>query len=159
MLQRRQALGNTEAARLSQQITNKLRASVDWSKVNTLHIYTSQAKLNEVDTLEICQVISKEYPAITVAMGSPSKHALIQSDRYDLIIVPLVAFDDSGHRIGFGGGWYDRFLSTQPQAQKIGLAYELQRVESILVEPHDEALNAVVTEARIYLPNKNTLLK
>ncbi len=99
------------------------------------------------------------FPFVVIKKSNTSKHVLIQTQPYDLIIVPLIAFDRACHRVGFGGGWYDRFLSTQPSAQKIGLAYEVQQVDTIPVEPHDEPLDMVITEAGIHTPNEIALPK
>ncbi len=70
----------------------------------------------------------------------------------DCIIVPLIAFDATCHRIGYGGGFYDRFLSAFDAVQcvKIGVAFECQHVECIPKEPHDEPLSLVITEKAVY---------
>ncbi len=60
-------------------------------------------------------------------------------------IVPLLAFDPANHRLGYGKGHYDRYLSTQPKALKIGWAYPCQRVDQIPTESHDVVLDYVVT--------------
>jgi len=70
--------------------------------------------------------------------------------QFDLVIVPLLGFDDKGNRLGRGKGWYDRFLALQPKALKVGVALEIQRVESIPVEVHDVALDVVFTEHATY---------
>lgn len=64
----------------------------------------------------------------------------------DLILVPGLAFDRAGHRLGFGLGCYDRFLKDCP-ARKVGLAYRFQVVEALPVEPHDVVLDEVITDA------------
>ena len=158
-LRRRQVMLPGDMLMRTNEISTKLMELINWNKIHRLHIYTSQPGLNEVDTMGIYQVISERFPLVAITKGNPSKHALIPTQLYDLIIVPLIAFDQTGHRIGFGGGWYDRFLSTQPNAQKIGLAYELQLVGTIPAEPHDEPLDAVITEVNIYTSNKNALPK
>jgi 5-formyltetrahydrofolate cyclo-ligase len=63
----------------------------------------------------------------------------------DLLVVPGVAFDRSGHRLGMGGGYYDRFLSSA-KTLTIGLAYEFQLFEAIPAEQRDKNVNAVCTE-------------
>lgn len=73
-------------------------------------------------------------------------------DASTVIVVPLVAFDDRCHRLGYGKGYYDRFL-TSASAPTIGLAYELQHVRSLPSEPHDRPLTCVVTEQRLYVPD------
>jgi len=68
----------------------------------------------------------------------------------DLIVLPGSAFDARGGRMGYGGGYYDRFLvNAAPQAKRIGLAFDLQVVASIPLAPHDQLLDVVVTESRV----------
>ena len=68
----------------------------------------------------------------------------------DIVLVPGVAFDRRGRRIGFGAGFYDRFLKRLPKKTlKIGLAYDFQVVKHIPAEKHDVKLDALVTESRI----------
>jgi 5-formyltetrahydrofolate cyclo-ligase len=64
---------------------------------------------------------------------------------YDLIIVPGLAFDRQGHRLGYGGGYYDRFLPAHPEAHKIALCYDFQIVENLPLEPHDVQLDALLS--------------
>lgn len=73
----------------------------------------------------------------------------INPEALDLIIVPGVVFDENCYRIGYGGGFYDRFLKKIKKAKKIGLAYELQIVKKIPVEENDVKLDIVITEKRI----------
>jgi 5-formyltetrahydrofolate cyclo-ligase len=63
----------------------------------------------------------------------------------DLVLVPLVAFDSENNRIGYGGGYYDRFLS-QCLGYKIGLGYECQKVNKIEPQEFDVALDSVISE-------------
>jgi 5-formyltetrahydrofolate cyclo-ligase len=67
----------------------------------------------------------------------------------DLVIVPGVAFDLMKYRIGYGAGYYDRFLTgLRPDCVTVGLAYELQIVDRIPAEKHDIPLSMVLTEHR-----------
>lgn len=68
----------------------------------------------------------------------------------DVVIVPLLGFTADGHRLGQGGGHYDRWLAEHPQVLAIGLAWDAQLVEALPVEPHDRVLAAVVTPTRLY---------
>ena len=63
-----------------------------------------------------------------------------------ILLVPLLAFDKQGHRLGYGGGFYDRTITTLKPARTIGIAYADQEVEILPHEPHDIALDAVITE-------------
>lgn len=66
------------------------------------------------------------------------------------LLIPLVAFDASGYRLGYGGGFFDRTLaSLHPRPLAIGVGFELARVETIYPEAHDEPLDAIVTEAGV----------
>ncbi len=68
----------------------------------------------------------------------------------DVAIVPGSVFDENGGRLGYGGGYYDRFLlNDAPQALRVGLAFELQMVREVPVLPHDQFLHYVITEKRI----------
>ncbi len=67
-------------------------------------------------------------------------------DQIDLILVPGAAFDPKGYRIGYGGGFYDRFLPKCPQAKWIGLAYEAQIIEDTFPEVWDVPLHQIFTE-------------
>jgi 5-formyltetrahydrofolate cyclo-ligase len=67
----------------------------------------------------------------------------------DILIVPLLAFDRAGHRLGYGAGYYDRTLAglrAQRAILAVGLAYAAQEVDSVLPEAHDQTLDWVVTE-------------
>ena len=64
----------------------------------------------------------------------------------DVLLVPLLAWDGRGHRLGYGGGYYDRTLAALPGRQTIGCAYGAQRVPEVHAAPHDVPLDAVATE-------------
>ena len=68
----------------------------------------------------------------------------------DLAIVPLVAFDAAGHRLGYGGGFYDRTLEmlrqNNPDMRAVGFAFSAQEVDRIPVDANDQPLDAIITE-------------
>ena len=67
------------------------------------------------------------------------------------LLIPLAAFDAAGFRLGYGGGYFDRTLAElRPRPLAIGIGFELSRVDSISPEPHDESLDAVITEAGVF---------
>ncbi len=62
------------------------------------------------------------------------------------LVVPLLAFDRRGHRLGYGGGYYDRTLAGLPGALTLGVAFAAQEVDAVPVGPGDMPLDAVATE-------------
>ena len=68
----------------------------------------------------------------------------------DLALIPCVAFDEGGMRLGHGAGYYDRYLPQCGNAALIAVAFECQRLPAIVSEPHDRRMDTVVTETGIY---------
>lgn len=68
----------------------------------------------------------------------------------DIVLVPVLAFDHEGNRLGYGGGYYDRTLAALRTEQKpitaLGVAYSQQRLKSLPTFPHDEPINGILTE-------------
>lgn len=65
-----------------------------------------------------------------------------------IVLLPLVAFDGAGYRLGYGGGYFDRTLAIQvPRPLAIGVGFELARVPSIRPQAHDVPLDVIITEA------------
>jgi 5-formyltetrahydrofolate cyclo-ligase len=73
----------------------------------------------------------------------------VRGEELEVIIVPLLAFDRSGHRLGYGAGYYDRFLSSYPQAKRIGAAFSCQEIVSVPADANDVAMDMIVTEREI----------
>ncbi|MBW6520981.1 MAG: 5-formyltetrahydrofolate cyclo-ligase [Desulfoarculaceae bacterium] len=74
---------------------------------------------------------------------------MIAASEIETIIVPGSVFDERGGRLGYGGGYYDRFMAYEaPEARRIGLAFDLQVVGRLPLQPHDQVLDLVVTEQR-----------
>jgi 5,10-methenyltetrahydrofolate synthetase len=70
----------------------------------------------------------------------------------DVLLVPCVGFTAEGWRLGYGGGYFDRFMAAHPHVTAIGVAWELGRLDAGSLTPaaHDQALMAIVTESNIY---------
>jgi len=77
--------------------------------------------------------------------------ATVDPASIDTVLIPGSVFDVSGGRLGYGGGFYDRFLSNSaPQATRIGLAFSRQLVDRVPMEPHDQFMDFLVTEEQTY---------
>ena len=70
----------------------------------------------------------------------------------DTIILPMLGFDRTGGRIGYGAGYYDRFLSRNPDLRKIGIAFACQEVGSLPVDENDIRMDFIITEDGIVYP-------
>ena len=160
-----------------QAILEKVLGLEAYRRAKLVHTYVS-SKENEVDTRALICTCLKQGKRVAVPVVMPGTktlaHALIdgldqlvvgpwglaQPDpaaatwlpaeaRIDLVVVPGLAFDRRGYRIGWGGGYYDRFLA-QVQAVKIGLCYDALVLDCIPGEPHDVPVDMVVAETAIY---------
>lgn len=77
----------------------------------------------------------------------PTKHDIVSNDAIDLVLTPGLAFDARGFRLGYGGGFYDRlFQAIKKTIPKIGLAFDLQYVTHIPVDPFDQPITHLITE-------------
>ena len=88
-----------------------------------------------------CMVAGEQF-----GIGEPTGPEWTDLDAVELIVVPGVAFDTQGNRMGRGRGFYDRLLKSTPNAVKIGVAYDFQMMDVIPVEPHDVKMDRVITE-------------
>ena len=65
----------------------------------------------------------------------------------DIIVAPVVGFDEDGHRLGYGGGFFDRTLAAMPRRPlKVGVGYAQARIATIYPQPHDIAMDVIVTD-------------
>ncbi len=137
------------------------------SEVQTLPIITTLLESGKTVAVPLTLVREKRLLGITIKdpkkdlapgyCGIPEPEASLIPDNtidpaiIDLVIVPGSVFDRQGGRLGYGGGYYDRFLAMKvPQATRIALAYELQIVDKIHLEPHDQTMDMIITENSVY---------
>lgn len=74
---------------------------------------------------------------------------VVPHEEIDVVLIPAVAFDRQGQRIGYGGGYYDRFLPMVPRATRIGVVFSCQLIEKVSVGEHDIPVQMIVTEAGV----------
>ena len=95
------------------------------------------------------ELIQTDLFGIPAPLFSQKKQVALKT--LDLVIVPGVAFDAQGGRLGRGFGYFDRFLSrVSPKVPRVGLAFEAQILEKVPVHSHDEPMQAVITEKQTY---------
>jgi 5-formyltetrahydrofolate cyclo-ligase len=173
MLHQRRALPAEEVQRRSERIADQFFANFLLQPGQTVHVFLPIVKNNEVNTWPIIERLRLEHPEVRVAVPvtdveqnilthhhltdeailienpwgipEPQNAQLILAPEVDMVLIPLLAFDKVGHRVGYGKGFYDRFLADcRPDVQKIGLSLE-PPIESITdPNPFDVPLDAVV---------------
>jgi len=175
ILERRRTLPAEDMERRSAAIQSRLLELEEYRRTRTVHCYVSVK--GEVDTRRLIERMLRSRKRVVVPIVDPERRTLRHSEiasldeltkgsfgllepapedirsvrlaEIDLVIVPGVAFDARGDRIGFGGGFYDHFL-MEMHVPKIGLAYEFQILERVPVSPHDIKMDKIVTEYRVY---------
>ena len=173
MLQQRRALPPEEVQLRSQRIADQFFRHFPLQAGQTVHVFLPILKNNEVNTWHIIERLRREHPEVRVAVPvtdaaqnvlthhhltdeavlvenawgipEPQNAHNIYADAVDVVLIPLLAFDKTGHRVGYGKGFYDRFLADcRPDVRKIGLSLE-PPVEHIAdTDAFDVPLDAVV---------------
>lgn len=134
------------------------------SEVNT-HDMIKEALKNKI--VIVPKIINKEIePSVIIDIDSllpserfgilePIEVMKIAYKNIDLVLVPGIVFDKEGHRIGYGFGYYDKFLKKVPKAIKIGLAFDFQVIDKIPREMHDVSVDMIVTDKKVLECGKN----
>ena len=174
-LSRRKALSPAERATKSKQICERIKKLPILEKAVTVLSYKADG--SEVDLTLINQYMEEKdirvaYPvsgadgimeaylpqegscfekgAFGILAPIPSQSTLIHPEEIDLILIPCVAFDDEGNRMGHGKGYYDRYLPRcNKHVSAVQVAFEAQRIERLVLIETDEKPGHIVTESRI----------
>ena len=112
-------------------------------KKAVIPLATGAGLMEAVELSDMADLVPDKYGIKTV---SEEKRRLIAPDKIDLIIVPGVAFDKAGHRLGMGGGFYDRFMLRASRAVRAALAYDCQLLAAVPAEVHDLTVDYIITE-------------
>lgn len=114
---------------------------------------TAGSAAGEPDAMDFADPVDGFEPS-PLGFMQPSAHApRVAPQDIDLVLVPLAAVDVRGYRIGYGGGYYDRFLPTATQATSVGVAYDFQVMAELPNTEGDVCLDVVVSDAGIVKPN------
>lgn len=174
LLKKREAIGETSFLKKSEQICQQLQQRAEFLQAQTIHCYVSMNDRREVNTHGLIKTMLKAGKHVVVPVTdfdtTRMNHILLKGfdqlkknkwdvlEPYDgrpvpvneleLVVVPMVGGDHQKNRIGYGKGFYDRFLS-QVQCPKIGLLFEECLLYEIPVEPFDVSLSTLITEERV----------
>jgi len=94
---------------------------------------------------------------LNIRVPDPDKTTAVCPTAIDLILVPGVAFDRTGNRLGMGAGYYDRFLAQAPQACTAGIAWNFQILPSLAVQEYDIPVQYLITEEKITICRKGKM--
>jgi 5-formyltetrahydrofolate cyclo-ligase len=176
-LQKRQALTDAEYHQRNVQLYHQFFTQLDLSFIKCLHIFIPIENKREPDTWPIIDRIRREFPHVMISIPKvvddkleniyfeglhqlkknkwgilePQQGVPTPSEKIDLVVVPLLAFDTLGNRVGYGKGFYDQFLSQpKPDCKKIGISL-FQPIEKIEdVDAFDVRLNGCLTASNYY---------
>lgn len=181
LLAQRGMLSGADRSKMSRQIIEALVALPLYLEKTKFFIYCSYGSevetqlllkhcLQEGKTVLVPKSVPEQSGLLAVAITNPATDLmpgfrgipepvpslvecpLLPPHSIEVSVVPGVVFSRSGHRLGYGGGYYDRFLAqAAPRAYRIGLAFSLQLVEHIPVLPHDVPMDMLITEKEILL--------
>jgi 5-formyltetrahydrofolate cyclo-ligase len=177
-LARQKSLSPEERNERSRQIADGFFQNFDLSKIRFLHCFLPIAKFNEIDTKQIFERIRREFPNTQTLVPrvdfqaneienlrftpeteliqnqweihEPSHDELVETEKIDLVLVPLLCFDRKGFRVGYGKGFYDRFLKNcRADCLKIGLSYFAPIAEISDAQAFDVNLDFCVTPDQV----------
>lgn len=121
--------------------------------IEALHAAGKRVVLPRVDGREVAAVAYVPGdPTAATSFGAmePTSAEIVRPTEIDVVIAPGVAFDRNGGRVGYGGGFYDRFLRTvRADTPVIGLAFAVQLVDDVPRGEHDRLVDVVVTEEEL----------
>ncbi|MGB4243112.1 MAG: 5-formyltetrahydrofolate cyclo-ligase [Dethiobacteria bacterium] len=177
IFQRRDRLSGEEIREYSRQIARRLYGLPEYRESRVIMFFLSFR--SEVDTRSMVEESLARGKEVLVPKALPDSRELIASRlldcredlapgaygipepkesalravdplQIDLLIVPGVAFSEDGRRLGYGGGYYDRFFGRlRPEVPLLALAFELQIVPEVPVQPWDRPVDLIVTEKRV----------
>lgn len=166
---KRKSLSDEEVRTYSKAICSKVEPYLHGT-VAIYHAYGKEVdlsylrRLNDVNVLALPKTYSDHtikffevhedisYQKSSFGIIEPSEGREVYAEDIDVMLIPLVAFDENCHRMGHGMGFYDRYLANFT-GLRIGIAYECQNFDSLPVLNHDEILDMVISESNIYYKN------
>ena len=180
-LEKRLELSAKDVASLSASISDRFFELLDPGSVGCLHTYLPIDKFNEPDTRLILERVWSEFPAITTTVprvdfathemesvvyssvcpvlqnkwgiSEPADGEIVAAENIDVVIVPLLCFDESRHRVGYGKGFYDRFINRcRPDCLKVGLSFFPPVAQIDDIHEGDLALDVFILPDQVFQP-------
>lgn len=163
LIQKRRMMSAEERTAQSELILSQLEKMTVFREAKTVLLY--YPKNNEVDVLPLFKRYKRDKVLLLPVthrngmtanpyegndkmhrgkVGIPEPTTPPFEGNIDVIIVPAVAFDKEGNRLGRGGGYYDRFLKKQTHATIIGVGYDFQLVDEVPVRKHDQKMHRII---------------
>ncbi|HEX5455891.1 MAG TPA: 5-formyltetrahydrofolate cyclo-ligase [Candidatus Saccharimonadales bacterium] len=171
MLGAKMRLDKKQVDELSDKAVKRLIEFIDWNNLKTVHTYIPITANNELDSRPLIDYLRKNHPDIEIYLPKLDGFARFDPDTkidenrlgipepegeklkghigFDLIIVPIIGFDRRGYRLGYGAGYYDRFLAEHKCKNIVGLAYSISEISAVPDEPHDKKMQVIVTDKEI----------
>ncbi|HEY4656824.1 MAG TPA: 5-formyltetrahydrofolate cyclo-ligase [Cyclobacteriaceae bacterium] len=177
-LKKRMSLTDDDYRQRSELLCARFFRSFDLKRIKVLHTFLPIIQNKEPDTWFIVNQLKEHFPAISISLPRINANGTMQSyfyerpdqlvtspwgipepaegimthpDQIDMVLVPLLAFDKEGHRVGYGKGHYDRFLSTcRKDCQKVGLSFFPPENKIMDIADTDLALSCVITPEKTY---------
>jgi 5-formyltetrahydrofolate cyclo-ligase len=175
-LEKRRSLSPGEVADASRRIAERFFNEIDLTAIGNVHTFVRIPKFNEIDTsniyfrlwqerrdiltfaprtLNATEMESIAFDADTLfddnkwGIREPLGNEKADPQEFDLVLVPLLCFDESGHRVGYGKGFYDRFLaSCRPDCLKVGLSYFPPEPSFVDIHERDVPIDVCITPER-----------
>ncbi|MBC7744251.1 MAG: 5-formyltetrahydrofolate cyclo-ligase [Flavobacterium sp.] len=178
-LERRKNLSRSQYWILNEKIVEQI-AHINWNQFKTVHLFMPITENKEVDTFSVLEYFKEHEPQLKVVIPKtdfkklemqnilfdpeytilgrnkygipePIHGQVVSSEQIDAVIMPLLGFDLNGNRVGYGKGFYDRFLSgCRKDVKKLGLSF-FEPVENILdINEFDHRMNACITPEKIW---------
>lgn len=172
ILKKRRALSEEKQEKMARNCTKRLIELDAFQAASTILVYMSYNGEMMTDYIIDEARRQKKLVAAPIVLGKemefftfsskeelvPDKHGILEpipnnqtkiGDDEALIIMPGVAFDEQKNRVGYGGGFYDRYLEKHQNLKKIAIAYEFQVIDSVPAEEFDQRPDCIITEERV----------
>lgn len=178
---KREELNKDLKGQLDESIKNRFIESEHFEKSNIIFIYVNMD--SEINTIDIIKEalrrgkrvavpkvlpVEKEMVALEIEslldLNESGSYGILEpgidkrdvSEEVDLVVLPGLAFEENGYRIGYGGGFYDKFLNKHKDIDKVALCYNFQIISKIPKEDYDQRVDVIMTESKTIVVDKVT---